>query len=223
VGGRPAAEAASAADRPAGDARLKRGGARAAGVAAIAGYLAIVAACEVTRRAAGFPEPSDVALTPAALAAGKAWLLVTSAFLVSGPPLAELAGLALAAAVLVRRRGPGAFWRAGIGGHVGGTLVVYAAIGVLWILARGAVDDLVDVRDYGVSGVWLGVLGAIFADLLRDARRRPLRGSEQLALASAAAAGAIGVAFFGRLSGAEHGCAFAIGAGLQTLSQKGHD
>ena len=96
--------------------------------------------------------------------------------------------------------------------------IVYAAIGLLWAVARASVDDLVDVRDYGVSGVWLGVLGAIFADLLHDARRRPLSGAEKLALVTAAAAGVIGVAFFGRLSGAEHGCAFAIGAALQARS-----
>jgi hypothetical protein len=182
-----------------------------------------VAVCETTRRTVGFPEPSDVALTPAALAAGKVWLLVTSAFLVSGPPLLELAGLTLAAVVIVRRHGPASFWRAGIGGHIGGTLIVYAGIALLWALDRETVDDLIHVRDYGVSGVWLGVLGAIFADLLAERRRRSLRRADHLMLATAGAAGVIGVAFFGRLSGAEHGAGFLLGAGIQMLSRAEQD
>lgn len=179
-----------------------------------------IAVCEFTRRTAGFPEPSDFALTPAALAAGKVWLLVTSAMLVSGPPLLELAGLVLAVGVLVRREGPAAFWRAAIGGHAGGTLIVYGAIGILWILARSTVEGVVHTRDYGVSSVWLGVLGAIFASILGDARRRALTRAEQIALATVAAGGVIGVVFFRGLAGAEHGTAFAIGAALQWASPR---
>lgn len=217
MGRRSATQTAPAAYRVAGGESLRARRARRAGIASIAGYLLAVAVCEIARHAWGFPEPSDFALTPSALAAGQVWLLLTSALLVSGPPLLELAGLILAVVVLVRREGPAAFWLAAAGGHVGGTLVVYAGIAVLWLVARSTVADVVHVRDYGVSSVWLGVLGAIFATLIHEAGRRPLASAERLWLATSVLAGVVGVAFFGSLTAVEHGSAFAIGAGLQWL------
>jgi hypothetical protein len=170
-----------------------------------------VAACEVLRRTVGFPEPSDFALTPAALAQGKVWLVLTSALLVSGPPLLELAGLVLAIGVLVRREGPASFWRAGFGGHVGGTLLAYAAVGILWVIARSTVH----APDYGVSAVWLGVLGAVFVSIAAERRRHVLGGIEKAALALCALAAVIGAVFFDPLPAAEHTLAFLIGAGVQ--------
>ena len=49
-------------------------------------YLVCVTGLEVTRLASGFPSPRDLAASPAAIAAGKIWLLGTSALLVSGAP-----------------------------------------------------------------------------------------------------------------------------------------
>jgi hypothetical protein len=223
VGRGPAAQTAPAADHVAGGESLRARRARRAGIASIAAYLLAIAGFEIARRTWGFPEPSDFALTPAALAAGRVWLLLSSALLVSGPPLLELAGLTLAVVVLVRRESPAAFWRAAVGGHVAGTVVVYGGIGLLWLAARSTVADLVHVRDYGVSSVWLGVLGAILASLMGAAERRPLGGLERVWLASSAIAGVVGMALFGALTAAEHGFAFAIGAGLQWHSQRGQD
>lgn len=193
MGRGPAAETAGLASEK----RLRQVSPRSAGVASVAAYVAAVAACEIARRLTGFPEPSDVAVSPAALAAGKLWLLFTSAFLVSGPPLAELAGLTLAAVLLVRRAGPAAFWRAAIAGHVGATLIVYAGVGVLWLADRGAVAGVVDDRDFGVSGVWLGVLGALFAIAWRSPRGRR-SGLDRLVAAACLIAAAIGAIFFPR-------------------------
>jgi hypothetical protein len=218
VGRGPAAETAGLASEK----RLRTVSPRSVGVLSIAAYIAAVGACEIARRMAGFPEPSDVALSPAALAAGKVWLLFTSAFLVSGPPLAELAGLTVAAALLVRRVGPAAFWRAAIAGHVVATLIAYAGVGVLWLADRATVDAVVHDRDFGVSGVWLGVLGALFVVAWRSLRVDPGRGGDRIVASACVTAAAIGTIFFPPLSGAEHALAFAAGAGLQlTWRQRG--
>jgi hypothetical protein len=209
VGRGPAAQAAAVASEK----RLKRPWARSAGIASIGGYLVAVAVFETTRRAAGFPTPSDIALTPAKLAEGKVWLLLTSALLVSGPPLLELSGLVLATGLLVRRAGPAAFWRAAVAGHVGGTLLTYAGIGLLWLTARSAVAGIVRNSDYGVSSVWLGVIGAVFASTLRKARPWSALDGSVLGICSIAAL--IGASAFPALSDVEHGLAFVLGAAVQ--------
>jgi hypothetical protein len=194
--------------------------ARRAGLAAIAGYLLTIAIFEITRRAAGFPEPSDVALTPAALAAGRVWLLLTSALLVSGPPLLELLGLGLAIGILVRREGPLSFWRAGFAAHLGATLSAYAGVGLLWIASHPTVAPLVHDPDYGVSAVWLGVLGTLFASIWSERRAQPIGALNRVALVLCAAAALIGTVFFEPLQAVEHALAFLIGAGVQAVATK---
>jgi hypothetical protein len=192
--------------------------ARRAGLAAIGGYLLTIAVFEITRRAAGFPEPSDVALTPGALAAGRAWLLLTSALLVSGPPLLELLGLGLAIGVLVRREGPLSFWRAGLAGHLGATLSAYGGLGVLWVASHPTVAPVIHDPDYGVSAVWLGVLGALFASIWSERRAQPIGALNRVALGLCAAAALIGTVFFEPLPAVEHALAFLIGASVQAVA-----
>src|SRR5204863_7434114 len=124
--------------------------------------------------------------------------------IVSGPPLLELAGLALAAGVLVARRGPVAFWRAAVGGHVGATVIAYAGVGVLWLVTRETVEGIVHDPDYGVSAVWLAVLGAIAASVWSDTRRHGWTAENGAMLGICLAAALIGAAFFPPLSGTEH-------------------
>jgi hypothetical protein len=178
-----------------------------------------VAVCEAGRHAFGFPEPEDVALTPAALADGKVWLLVTSALLVSGPAVLELAGVSLSAALLVRRESAAAFWRAAVAGHVGGTLIAYAGVGLLWLADRTTVDGIVNNRDFGVSAVWLGVLGALFASAWRP-RGGPRGQYEHVVMILCATGAVIGAVFFPPLSGAEHALAFLAGAAVQLAWRK---
>jgi hypothetical protein len=185
-------------------------GSRVAG-AAIVGYLLSVAIAEVLRRTTGHPNPADLALTPARLVEGKVWLILTSALIVSGPPVLELLGLSIASALLCYRRGAIAFWSAAIAGHVGGTLIAYAGVGALWLVDHDAVRGVVHQPDYGVSAVWLGVLGALFVDAWQRVAAGAGR-SERLLLAGCGVAGLIGVAFFSTLSSVEHGLAFLLGA-----------
>jgi hypothetical protein len=176
------------------------------------GFLLAVAVVEVLRRAAGFPSPRELAASPAALASGKIWLVLTSAFIVSGPPLLELGGVALASALLIHRHGPRMFWRAGAVSHIGSTLIAYAGVGVLWLTVRDAVADVVDRPDYGVSGAWMGVLGALFVSSGRSLARGAER-SEALILTICLCSALIGFAFFPLLAGIEHLLAFGLGAG----------
>ena len=68
-------------------------------------YVASVAIVTALHAATGVPAAASLALTPDRLAHGGLWELVTSAFLVAGPPVSQLLVLAVLAAVVIRRRG----------------------------------------------------------------------------------------------------------------------
>jgi hypothetical protein len=184
-------------------------------------YLLGVGAFEVIRHAFAFPSPGDVAATPAAVAAGKVWLLLTSALLVSGQPILgvndvavdvlEFVGLVLAAAMVVSRFGGKAFWRAAIAGHVGGTLLVYAGLGLLWLSAHDA-GSVVHKLDYGVSAVFMALLGALTVSAWQTLASSRRQRRELLLLTASAAGGIVGATLFSPVVDAEHGLAFALGA-----------
>jgi hypothetical protein len=188
-------------------------------------YLLCVAGLEVTRLTAGFPSPRDLAASPAAIASGKVWLLFTSALLVSGQPalglgatavsLVELAALSASVALLVSRLGGAAFWRAAIAGHVAAALVVYAGAGLLWLWARELVTDVAHEPDYGVSSIWLAVLGALAVSALETMVARGRQRFELLLFTSCTAGGLTGATLFSPFVDAEHGLAFVLG-GLVT-------
>jgi len=211
VGGGPAAEASVEGENVAASKRLSAVSTRRVGEATVAAYLVTVAGFEITRRTYGFPTPAQIGLTPAALAAGKVWLLFTSALIVSGPPLLELLGLSIAVAVLLARRDALEFWRVAVCGHVGATLIAYAGVGVLWLVNRETVEGIVNDPDYGVSAVWLAVLGAIAATVWSGARREGWTPEKRAMLGICGGAAVIGVVFFPPLSATEHGLAFLIG------------
>jgi len=185
-------------------------------------YLVCVTGLEVTRLASGFPSPRDLAASPAAIAAGKIWLLGTSALLVSGAPtlglgptavsLLELAALVAAVALLVSRLGGAAFWRAAIAGHVVATLVVYAGVGLLWLLSRELVSGVLHEPDYGVSSIWLAVLGALAVSAWKTMLARGREGAELALFAACAVAGLVGATLFSPFVDAEHAFAFSLGA-----------
>ncbi|MDQ1702581.1 MAG: hypothetical protein QOF57_1833, partial [Frankiaceae bacterium] len=131
---------------------------RAGGIAAAA-YVAAVAALEIARGLG----PGDLASSPNGVAAGHVWQLVTSGLVVAGDPLVQLPAVALLIAAVIVAFGPGAFWRAALAGHIGATLIVYAGVGLLWLLWRSQVDPVLDAPDYGISCVWAGAAGALVA------------------------------------------------------------
>ena len=137
------------------------------GTALVAAYVLSVALFTLTSHAIGEPEVADLASSPQKIADGKVWTLLSSAFLVDGPPVVQLVAVAILAAVLVHFRGSFVFWRAALAGHVA------AAVADLRGRRRAAArrpprpTDVVASPDYGISCVWAGGLGALAAGAWR--------------------------------------------------------
>jgi hypothetical protein len=170
-------------------------------------YLLSVAVLEILRRTTSWPRADDLASSPAGVAGGHLWPLVTSGLVVAGDPLVQLTGLGLTALAVIELLGAPAFWLAAAAAHLGSAVLAYAGIGALWLIARADVDAVVSAPDYGVSAVWAGTVGALVASGL--GRRRRL---DRL-LAVGAIAGFVCVAGLPEgVAGAEHVLAFALGA-----------
>jgi hypothetical protein len=175
------------------------------GRAAVA-WLGAVAGLEATRRAAGWPAVHDFASSPAGVARGRVWSLVTSGLLVTRDPIVQLAAAALLTVAAIQALGPATFWLAAAAGHLGSALLAYAGIGLLWLVGRADVDSVADAPDFGISCVVIGVLGALI-----------VAASGRLPAAWRALAVAAGVAIWAAippfgLSAVEHALAFALGA-----------
>jgi hypothetical protein len=183
---------------------------RRAGVLGALAYPVVVTGIAIARHEGLSVSVRDLASSPSGVLSGRVWRLLTSALVVSGPPLPQLLQMAAVVVVALVLAGPALFWRAALVGHVGATLVAYAAVGILWLVARADVDDVVQAPDYGISCVWVGVLGALVAVALRRSRRAAAR--------LAAMAGVIGfVAAAGvsdDLAGWEHVIAFVLGCAV---------
>ena len=177
-----------------------------------AAYFSTVAAIAMLRSVAGVPTVGQLGLTPDRLAAGKVWLLFTSAFVVNGPALLELA--AFGATLLVASHALDGKFFALIAPlcHVGGTLLTYAALAVFTGDTDGTHNPAID---YGLSAIWLGLLGAVLVAYMPAARAgmRPARVIAGICTASAV----VGVALFPLLSACEHGFGFALGAVVASL------
>jgi hypothetical protein len=168
-----------------------------------AAYLATAVLVAAVRAVSGHPSASALALTPDRLRAGKVWLFASSAVVVNGSPLPQLAAVAATLVETVRRFGGRFAGALMIAAHLGATLLAYAALEVFTGDADGAHNrDL----DYGVSAVGMGAVGALTVAALALPRR--LR-----AIAAGLGTGAfvVSVAAFPLLAATEHGFAFAIG------------
>jgi hypothetical protein len=187
------------------------------GVAGAIAYLAVVAGLQV----AGGLEPGEVASSPGSLLSGGVWRLFSSGLLIAGAPVAQFAVTAVAVAAVLIGFGPGLFWRAAFAGHVLATLIAYAGVGVLWLVARADVETVVDEPDYGISCVLAGTLGA----LAGAGSRRPTSWAVPVAVAACVLLllGLTPAAF--DLTGVEHVLAFVLGGivGRRTSHPPGAD
>jgi hypothetical protein len=179
----------------------------------VGAYLLAVVTIAPLERVAHVVSAADLASSPASLAAGKVWLLFTSGFVVVGPPLPQVATIALLAVLVIRFRGSRTFWGAALLGHVGSTLVVYAVVGLLWWADAGLVHDVIAAPDYGISCIWSAGLGAVAAGawLGEVGRRRPWSG-KAVAAAAVLVLAAVSVVSDDEIARAEHIVAFALGA-----------
>lgn len=134
--------------------------ARTAGVLSVALATGAVSTVTLLNRFGQLPL-RDVASSQRAVDEGKAWLLVTSAFVADRPAVPSVAGLFLVGLAALAFCGVRLLWAAAALGHVGGTVAVYAALA----LARAGDPSLaahaVAQADYGTSAViaaWIGLV-----------------------------------------------------------------
>lgn len=172
---------------------------RLLGAASVAAYLAALVVIHV----AGSPDPAQLASTPSGVVDGHVARLLTSGLVIDGLPWVQIVLLAAILVVALRELGVVRLWIVAIAAHVGGTLVAYAGVGALWLADRPLSASTIHERDYGVSVVFAGELGAL---LVHGGRRALLP-----------VGGVAGVAFAaGLLDGwdlgdAEHLLGFAVG------------
>ena len=182
------------------------------GGALVAAYPISVAIVEALRRGWHVVDPDGAASSPARLAAGHVWELVTSGFVVAGQPLPQLAGIALVAFLVVRRHGAATFGLGAVAAHIGATLAAYAAVGALWMLRLLPSGHVLHAPDYGVSVVWTGSLGVLAAGAALTIARRGTSRREIAVLAGALLGFAAVLPFWEGIAGIEHVLGFFAGA-----------
>lgn len=142
-----------------------------------------------------------LASSPAGVGRGELTELLTSALPAAGPWLPATLILAGSGLLAARAAGPWTAAVAGLVAHVAGTLLPYAALALVRVHAPHAWQGDWDAPDYGVSlvfGAWLA-LAAV---------RAPNRATGLATAFLALALARPGMT----LTGAEHGCALALGA-----------
>ena len=126
------------------------------------GLICVVAGLTFATRAHELPLAPFVS-SATRLASGRVWVLPASALIVDRPVLVGLVAFGMLAVATLRFCGARTFWLAGIVGHVGSTLFVYAIIGATQ-LADPRMFAAAAVRpDFGVSaiqGAWVGAITA---------------------------------------------------------------
>ena len=118
------------------------------------GALTLLALHPIARAAA-------LASSPAGVAHGHLPQLLSSGLIVDGPAVPQIVALAVVLVVATRRLGTALTWRAGIGAHVGATLLAYLFVAVVWLADPGLAQPVMRAPDYGVSVVFAGVCGAM--------------------------------------------------------------
>ena len=182
------------------------------GGALAAAWLTAVGVLVVTRALTGHPAPASLASSPRAVAHGEVWRLLTSGLLVQGPPVVQLAGTAVLARVLIVRFGARLFWLVAAAGHLGATLLVYAGVGVGWLVDRDAVRSVSKAPDYGISAAWAACVGAV---CVAGARRLLPRSRLAVGVGIGCLLGfLVLLPAESELEGVEHLVAFALGAGV---------
>jgi hypothetical protein len=185
---------------------------RSPGALLAALWLAAVAAIAVLQAAGHGPSTAALACSPARLAAGHVWTLLSSALVIDGPPVVQIAGTAVVIGAVVYDLGAGALWAAALVGHLGATLAAYAGIGLLWLVARGSVRGIAHAPDFGISAVWAAALGALVVAAAWRPASHPRLGLALGALCLFTLV--VLVPLHGELADVEHLLAFLLGGGV---------
>ncbi len=131
-----------------------------AGVASVAGVTGAVLVVTALNRFGPVPL-GHLAASERAVGEGRAWLLVSSAFVADRPAVPEIAGFALVGLAALALCSTRMVWVAAALAHVGGTVVVYAAIALARAADPSVAKGVVSRADYGTSAIiaaWIGVI-----------------------------------------------------------------
>lgn len=169
----------------------------------VALFVAVLAVIQAT----GEPGWASLAASPAQVAHGEVWLLLTSGLVIEGLPWAQLALLAAVLVIAVRRLGTAWTWAIALTAHVGAALIAYAGVGALWLIDSSRAEGAAHQADYGVSVILAGVAGALAAGA-------PSRRAGAAIAAVAVAALVASLWTSSALTSAEHALGLAIGAAL---------
>jgi hypothetical protein len=187
----------------------------------LTGYMAAVLVLAPLERLAHLISPADLASSPASLATGKVWLLLTSGFVIDGPPLPQILALTALAVLVTRFRGSRTFWTAALAGHVGSTLIVYIVVGLLWWADPHLVANAIHNPDYGISCVWAAGLGAITAGSWASPGPPTLRSRRiTIPLAALLTLTAVTALSTNEIARSEHLIAFLLGVLVVSLSER---
>ena len=179
------------------------------GAVSVAAWLVAVAAIVFVRAVdPGGVSVRALASSPDALATGRVWTLVTSGFIVSGPPVPQLVMTAIVAVAVVRLAGPAVWWISAIAGHFGATVIAYAGIAAVYVVEPATAEGVVHAPDYGISAVWAATTGTLLLLLHRAGAHPRLTAACTFALLGAFVT-LVGVD--GELADVEHLLAFVIG------------
>ena len=103
----------------------------------------------------------DLAASERAVGEGRAWLLVSSAFVADRPAVPSVAGLAIVGLAALAFCGVRLLWTAAALGHLGGTASVYAALALAHTADPSLAGHTLARADYGTSAIiaaWIGVI-----------------------------------------------------------------
>lgn len=136
---------------------------RGSHAAAVAGFVGLVGV--LTMAGASKPEVARaLAASPARLARGHVWLLVSSGLLAERPVGVSVVSFVLLAVLTLGVCERRTFWWAAAFGHVGSTVVVYGVIGLARLSEPRAFSSVFWSHDYGVSAIsaaWLGAIATV--------------------------------------------------------------
>ncbi|MBW4061999.1 hypothetical protein HJC99_05505 [Candidatus Saccharibacteria bacterium] len=132
-----------------------------AGLIILCVYLGLVITFELVRALTSIPIVEWLASSPAGLARGEWWRLVTSAFVVEGPVAPQIAITAILGGLIIWFRGSWMFWGIATAGHIFGTLFTYVAVIGAGTLTLHQLHHFLGAPDYGISLIWSSALGAL--------------------------------------------------------------